>query len=471
MIRIARREFLSTLGRSALGAVIGQSILQNGWASAGDSTPKKPNIVLLFADDMGYGDWNRGGHPTIRTPNMNKMADDGIQLTQFYSGNPVCSPSRSALLTGRNCIRTGVINVFFPNNDMGMSPNEITIAEVLKPLGYATACIGKWHLGDKYEYRPLRQGFDYYYGILYSNDMENPDIYRNDEIVEHPSNQKTLTKRYTEEAVKFIEKNKGRPFFVYLPYTFPHIPLYASEKFQDTSIRGLFGDVVEELDWSVGQINKTLDKLGLSDNTLVIFTSDNGPWITQNQNGGTAGLLRGAKGDTWEGGMREPFIARWPGHIRPGAISTQVASVLDFFPTLVALAGGKPPDDRPIDGINMMPALEGGKLPERTIFFYSAERLFAIRKGKWKLHFRYYDHTKGGYLVSRNWVTPEKPLLFDLHADPSERFDVAGRFPEIARELEQTASQYQKEIELKGENKDLIKWFKGRGHLKGTPWG
>jgi arylsulfatase A len=352
-----------------------------------------------------------------------------------------------------------------------MSPNEITIADALKPLGYATACIGKWHLGDRYEYRPLRQGFDYYYGILYSNDMENPDIYRNDEIIEHPTDQKTLTKRYTEEAVKFIEKQKDRPFFVYLPYTFPHIPLYASEKFQDTSIRGLFGDVVEELDWSVGQINKTLDKLGLSDNTLVIFTSDNGPWITQNQNGGTAGLLRGAKGDTWEGGMREPFIARWPGRIRPGTILTQVASVLDFLPTLVALAGGKLPDDRPIDGINMMLALEGGNLPERTIFFYSAERLNAVRKGKWKLHYRYYDHSKGGYLNPRNWVIPKKPLLFDVHADPSERFDLADKFPEIVRDLEETASQYQKEIEQKGENRDLIKWFKSNGHLKGTPWG
>jgi arylsulfatase A-like enzyme len=471
MNRIARREFLSTLGRSALGAVIGQSLIKNGWASAGDSSQKKPNFVILFADDMGYGDWNRGGHPTIRTPNMNKMADEGIQLTQFYSGNPVCSPSRSALLTGRNCIRTGVINVLFPNNDMGMSPNEVTIADALKPLGYATACIGKWHLGDKYEYRPLRQGFDYYYGILYSNDMENPDIYRNDEIIEHPTDQKTLTKRYTEEALKFIENNKDQPFFVYLPYTFPHIPLYASEGFQDTSIRGLFGDVVEELDWSVGQINQTLDKLGLSDNTLVIFTSDNGPWITQNQNGGTAGLLRGAKGDTWEGGMREPFIARWPGRIPPGTISTQVASVLDFLPTLVRLAGGKPPDDRPIDGINMMPALEGGKLPERTIFYYSAQRLNAVRKGKWKLHYRYYDNSKGGYLVARNWVTPEKPLLFDVQADPSERFDLADKFPEVVQDLEETASQYKKEIEQKGENSDLIKWFRRNGHLKGTPWG
>ena len=291
MANIARREFLKTIGAAACGTFLG-SCLSTSYKS--QVSKKKPNFVVLFADDMGYGDWNRGGHPTIKTPNMNKMADEGIQLTQFYSGNPVCSPSRSALLTGRNCIRTGVINVFFPNNDMGMSQKEITIADALKPLGYATACIGKWHLGDRYEYRPLRQGFDYYYGILYSNDMTNPDIHRNDDIIEHPTDQTTLTRRYTQEAVKFIEEHKNQPFFVYLPYTFPHIPLYASDKFLDTSLRGLFGDTVEELDWSVGKINETLEKLGLADNTLVIFTSDNGPWITQNQDGGSAGLLRGA---------------------------------------------------------------------------------------------------------------------------------------------------------------------------------
>jgi len=471
MVRIDRREFLSAFGRSALGTVIGGSLLNAGCAFAQGPSQKKPNFVLLFADDMGYGDWNRGGHPTILTPNMNKMANEGVQFTQFYSGNPVCSPSRSALLTGRNCIRTGVINVFFPNNDMGMSQEEITIAEALKSLGYATACVGKWHLGDGFEYRPLRQGFDCYYGILYSNDMENPDIYRNDEVIEHPSDQKTLTKRYTEEAVKFIEENRDRPFFVYLPYTFPHVPLYASDKFINTSARGLYGDVIEELDWSVGQINQTLERLSLAENTLVIFTSDNGPCITQNERGGTAGLLRGAKGDTWEGGMREPFIAKWPGRIPAGRISTQVASVLDFFPTLVTLAGGEIPIDRPIDGVNIMPALEGKEMPERTIFYYSSDHLDAVRKGKWKIHFRYYDHSKGGYVVARNWVTPDKPLLFDLHADPSERFDVAAKYPDVVRDLKETAQKYKKEIEQNGENKDLIEWFKAGNHLKGTPWG
>jgi arylsulfatase A len=214
MYKIARRKFLSILGSGILGTIAGRPLLNPGRAIAQTSVQKKPNFVILLADDMGYGDWNRGGHPTIKTPNMNKMADEGVQLTQFYSGNPVCSPSRSALLTGRNCIRTGVTSVFFPRNEMGLSPNEITIAEVLKPLGYAAACIGKWHLGDAYQYRPLRQGFDYYYGILYSNDMTNPDIYRNDEAIEHPSDQTTLTKRYTEEAVKFIEEHKSHFLFI-----------------------------------------------------------------------------------------------------------------------------------------------------------------------------------------------------------------------------------------------------------------
>ncbi len=469
MAGTGRREFLKKLGVGACGAILGGCFSTSGKSNAQKLSKNKPNFVILFADDMGYGDWNRGGHPTIKTPNMNKMADEGIQLTQFYSGNPVCSPSRSALLTGRNCIRTGVINVFFPNNDMGMNQKEITIAEALKPLGYSTACIGKWHLGDRPEYRPLRQGFDYYYGILYSNDMVNPDIHRNDEVIEHPTDQTTLTKRYTKEAIKFIEEHKDEPFFVYLPYTFPHIPLYASEDFLDTSIRGLFGDTVQELDWSVGQINHTLEKLGLAENTLVIFTSDNGPWITQNQEGGSAGLLRGAKGDTWEGGMREPFIAKWPGKIPAGTISMEVSSTLDFFPTIVKLAGGKLPDDRPYDGIDMMPVLKGKKGSERTIFYYSAQRLHAVRKGKWKLHFRYYDHSKGGYLVAQNWVTPEKPLLFDLNADPSERFNIADKNPEIVEDLKATAARYQEEIEKNAENKDLIDWFIAGNHQRRTP--
>ena len=456
MAEIGRREFLKTLGAGVLSMVLTSRLSAT---SQSQSLEKKPNFVILFADDMGYGDWSRGGHPTIYTPNMNKMANEGIQLTQFYSGAPMCSPARSALLTGRNYIRTGVIYVFPADSDMGMSPKEITIAEALKPLGYATACIGKWHLGDRSEFLPRRQGFDYYYGLLLANSQGEPDLYRNERVIQHPADQATLTKRYTTEAIKFIEEHKDEPFLLYLPYTFPHVPLFASRNFLNTSARGLYGDTIEEIDWSVGQINQTLETLGLDENTLVIFTSDNGPWLTQELAGGSSGLLRGAKGDTWEGGMREPFIAKWPGKIPPGAISMEVASVIDFFPTIVALAGGKIPDDRAIDGVDIWPILEGKKIPERAIFYYSEQHLSAVRKGPWKLHLRYYDNSKGGFADPENWITPREPLLFNLDMDPSEQYNVADANPEIVLQLLAIASQYQREIDRNGENKELIDWF------------
>ena len=415
---------------------------------------------------MGYGDWSRGGHPTIRTPNLNKMADEGVQLTQFYTANPVCSPSRAALLTGRNPIRTGVIHVFTPNCGQGLSTKEITIAEALKPQGYKSACIGKWHLGDTPGFMPTNQGFDYYFGIPYSNDMKiehngkvGPPLMRNLDIIEHPANQSTLTKRYTKEAIKYIEQHEDEPFFLYLPYTMPHTPLFASEKFLDTSLRGLFGDTVEEIDWSVGQILSTLDHLQLSENTLVLFTSDNGPWHIREQYGGSSGLLRGAKGDTWEGGMREPFIARWPGRIPAGEIMMSVGSVLDFFPTCVSLAGGEIPTDRPFDGINLIPILEGKQSPERIIYFYYFNHLNAVRKGKWKIHFRYYDHSKGGYGIYENWISPKDPLLYDLEKDPSEKYNIAVEHPDIVAELTKIAKNYKEEINQNGENRGLIEWF------------
>ncbi len=463
MKSIKRRDFLSDVSALSIGAAT-LPLLNAGCSKTetpeGKSAKKKPNFVILFADDMGYGDWTRGGHPTIRTPNLNRMADEGVQMTQFYSGNPVCSASRSALLTGRNNIRTGVLHVFFPQNDRGMSTAEITIADALKPLGYNTACIGKWHLGHTYEYRPVRQGFDYYYGILYSNDMKDPDIYRNDEMIEHPSDQTTLTKRYTEEAVRFIEKSKDNPFFLYLPYTFPHIPLFASEKFLNTSRRALYGDVIEEIDWSVGQILDTLKRLGLDDNTLVFFTSDNGPWMTKDIRGGTAASLRGAKGDTFEGGMREPGIAWWPGRLPAGQVNMNMGSVLDFFPTCVELAGGTVPTDRPYDGINLMPILEGRESPERIIYYYRHQYLCAVRKGKWKLHFRYLDHPGREYTYSnKSWIDADTPMLYDLEVDPSERFDLAEEHPEIVKELTAIAENYKAEIERNGENRDLAEWF------------
>jgi arylsulfatase A-like enzyme len=466
MIQISRRQFMKNISVCAVGSLAVGSILSSCSIVKKRFNRKRPNFVILFADDMGFGDWSRGGHPTIRTPNLNRMADEGVQLTQFYTANPVCSPSRSALLTGRNPIRTGVIRVFGPDNTMGLSRSETTIAEALKPLGYDTACIGKWHLGDRPEYMPTNRGFDYYYGIPYSNDMGimkngvfGPPLMRNLDIIEHPAEQSTLTKRYTEEAIRFIESSRETPFFLYLPYTMPHRPLFASEKFLDTSLRGLYGDVIEELDWSVGEILNTLDRLHLSEDTLVIFTSDNGPWHILKQNGGSAGLLRGAKGNTWEGGMREPFIARWPGRIPAEQVSVEVGSVLDFFPTCVKLAGGILPTDRPLDGVDLMPVLEGSRSPERIIYFYSGPELTAVRMGKWKLHLAYFDKEKVPDKKRGRWVRPEYPLLYDLEEDPSEKYDVATDHPVIVSKLMRVAETYKAEIERRGENKDLLDWF------------
>jgi len=282
---------------------------------------RKPNIVIIFADDMGYGDMGCLGHPTIATPNLDKMAAEGIKLTQFYSAASVCTPSRAALLTGRLPIRSGMCSskrrVLFPNSAGGLPKSEITIAMALKSAGYATACIGKWHLGHLQQFLPNQRGFDYYYGIPYSNDMRPTPLIENNKTIEEPANQKTLTRRYTQKAVQFIQKNKSKPFFLYFPHTFPHIPLFASAAFKDKSMRGLYGDVIEELDWSVGVILDTLRKNHLAENTLVIFTSDNGPWLPKKLNGGSAGLLRGGKGSTWEGGRTgDCLVARknTPGH-------------------------------------------------------------------------------------------------------------------------------------------------------------
>ena len=459
---LSRRKFISESGAFTLGlGFAAGAFLESGCAPVPPRPvrDRPPNFVILFADDMGYSDWDLGGDPTIRTPNLNKMAAQGVRLTQFYSGNTVCSPSRAALLTGRNGMRTGMISVLFPPHTRGLPVEEITMADALKPLGYSTACIGKWHLGHTHEYFPLRQGFDYYYGLLYSNDMLPTDLWRNDEMIQHPADQTNITRDYTEQALAFIEREKDNPFLLYLPYTMPHTPLYASQKFRGASKHGLYGDVIQELDWSVGQIIDNLDRLGLSENTLVIFTSDNGPAMLMKQHGGAVGLLRGAKGDTWEGGMRVPFIARWPGRLPAGQVSSAVGSVLDFLPTCMELAGGECAEDRPLDGINLMPTLQGRETPLRTIYYYWHQHLCAVRHGKWKLHFRYYDHTSGKYMVEENWVVPEKPLLFDLEADPGERFDLAAEKPEVLSKLAALAEGYQSEIEANGENRELIDWY------------
>ncbi|MGB9625015.1 MAG: sulfatase family protein, partial [Phycisphaerae bacterium] len=273
------------------------------WTMTAQAAERPPNLVILFADDLGYGDLCCYGHPSIRTPNLDRMASEGLRFTDFYSAAPVCTPSRAALLTGRLPIRSGMVgttrHVLFPDSKGGLPASEITIAEALKTKGYATACVGKWHLGHLPQYLPTRNGFDSYYGIPYSNDMKPSPILRNEEVIEEPAVQETLTPRYTDEAIKFIRREKDKPFFLYLAYNFPHVPLHVSDRFKDKSLRGLYGDVVEEIDWSVGEVLRTLRELGLAEKTLVVFSSDNGPWLIKNQHGGSAGLLRDGKGSTW----------------------------------------------------------------------------------------------------------------------------------------------------------------------------
>jgi len=409
---------------------------------AAEGQPKdRPNIVLIFTDDQGYQDIGCFGSPDIRTPNLDRMAEEGMKFTDFYVGAPVCSASRSALMTGCYCARVGVTGVFFPHHKVGLNPDEITVAEVLKTRGYATICVGKWHLGHLPPFLPIRQGFDSYFGIPYSNDMRiqrdgksGPPLMRDEEIVEHPANQATLTKRYTEEVVGFIREHKDGPFFAYLPHTMPHVPLFASEDFRGKSKRGIYGDVIEEIDWSVGEILKTLKELDLDQKTLVIFTSDNGPWLSKGKAGGCALPLRDGKFTVFEGGMRMPCIMRWPGTVPAGTVCREVAATIDVLPTLAALAGAEVPSDRVIDGKDIGPLLKGkpgAKSPHEAYFF----RGRAVRSGKWKFH-----------LAGRG--KPKQPAgqLYDLEADISESKNVAKENPEVDQRLTTLLLEHREEI-------------------------
>ncbi len=421
-------------------------------ARAGDV--RAPNLVILFADDLGYGDLGCYGHPTIRTPNLDRMAAEGLKLTQYYA-MPVCTPSRAALLTGRLPIRNGLNRVLFPNSTGGIPSEEITLAEALKERGYATMCIGKWHLGHLPPYLPTRHGFDHYFGIPYSNDMhvqkrKDPPIplMRDESIIEQPAVQDTLTLRYTREAMRFIGEQsaparQGHPFFLYVPYTFPHIPLHASKAFRGKSPAGLYGDVVEELDWSVGQILSAIRDQGLAESTLVVFTSDNGPWLVQKTHGGSAGLLREGKGSTWEGGVREPCLAWWPGTIAPGRIALDLATEMDWFATGLDLAGATLPGDRPIDGVSLVAVLRGtGTSPRRHVYYYLDTELVAVRHGPWKLHLKTIDPAS----QQRKPQDHDPPLLFHLTVDPSERFNVAGPHPEVVKQLLEDIAAHRRDL-------------------------
>jgi len=444
-----RRTFLKATGQGfvCLAGSAAFVPLGSGCRALDCSTRReKPNIVLIFADDLGYGDLGCLGHPTIKTPNLDRMALEGMKLTQFYSAASVCTPSRAALLTGRLPVRSGMCSdkrrVLFPDSAGGLPESEITIASALKKEGYATACVGKWHLGHLPEYLPRGRGFDHYFGIPYSNDMKPCPLLRNEEQIEEPADQDTLTERYTDEALRFIRENADAPFFLYFAHTFPHVPLYASDAYRDTSRRGLYGDVVEELDWSVGRILDTLRGLGLAQDTLVYFTSDNGPWLICGLRGGSAGLLRGGKGSTWEGGMREPCIAWWPGTIEAGSVSAQPACTMDIFTTSLLMAGAKLPTDRVIDGVDAIPILAGdGNSRRDSMFFYRGTRLMAVRSGPWKAHFI----TQAGY--GEKPVSHDPPALYHLEHDPSERFDVAEKHPDVIADIMKKVEKHKATLE------------------------
>jgi arylsulfatase A-like enzyme len=431
-------------------------------ARAASQTPPPPNVVVIYADDMGYGDLGAYGARAIKTPNLDRMADEGLRLSSFYSVSPVCTPSRAALLTGRYAARMGIANMHLSNvltfqDSTGLPTDETTIATALKARGYATACIGKWHLGHLAPHRPIDHGFDYYYGIPYSNDMQPSMLKRMDEIIEQPVQQETLTQRYTDEATAFIERNRTRPFFLYLPHNVPHIPLFASERFKNRSAGGTYGDVVEELDWSVGEILAALKRLGLDDRTIVFFASDNGPWYE-----GSPGPLRGRKGWTYDGGVRVPGIVRWPGHVSAGRVSDEPLATIDLFPTLMALTGAADGGALPLDGKPAADFLLGrdAASPGNLYLFFDKEFLQAARFGRWKIHVARWNvqRYQAGAANQINQAL-KAPELYDMTVDAGESYDVAANHPDVVRDLQRRIAERLRTFpeEIRRANADLLK--------------
>lgn len=468
---------LSLLFKMALCALLVLAATTPVWSHRITSTTSQrqpsrrpPNIIIIYADDLGYGDLSCYGSRAIKTPNLDRMAREGIRLTSFYSVAPVCTPSRAGLLTGRYPARMGVEqmqlrNVLFPKDTTGLPQSETTIARALKERGYQTSCVGKWHLGHVAPHRPLDHGFDSYFGIPYSNDMKPTPLMRNAEIIEEPAKQETLTKRYTEEAVRFIDQWKERLFFLYLAHTMPHIPLFASTGFRGKSAGGLYGDTVEELDWSVGQVLAALKRHNLDRDTLIIFSSDNGPWYQ-----GSPGSLRGRKGTTYDGGVRVPGIMRWTGNVPAGIVSDEPASTIDLFPTALAIAAAGENNAaataavaarQPLDGRDIMPLLRNRtkQSPHDLLLFFDGIYLQTARAGRWKIHVAQWNIPRytAASAQQRNIRLP-KSQLFDMTADVAEGYDVAAEHLDVVRDIERRITTALRTFpeEIQQANADLL---------------
>lgn len=474
--RVATRTSRAVIAGLALIAIAGLSLGRPEEALASDVT--RPNVVFIFADDQGYGDLGCFGASDLKTPNMDRLAREGTQFTNFYVAQPVCTASRAALLSGCYSNRVGMAGALNHTSTVGLNPQETLLSEMCQAQGYATAIFGKWHLGHKPPFLPTRQGFDEFFGIPYSNDngplhpvirdIPALPMYENETIVERDPDQSQFTRRLTERAVKFIEQNRERPFFLYLPHIMPHVPIFASEKFRGTSRRGLYGDVIQELDWSVGQILDTLEKQGLSEKTLVIYTSDNGPFLSYGEHAGSAGRLREGKLTTFEGGVREPCLVRWPGKVPAGRVCDEIVSTMDFCVTIAGLVGAELPKVK-LDGIDVAPLLLGQPSAKgRDVFwYYSGDELHAVRQGDWKLHLPHEYLTvagepgKGGKpsnygklqpqsielsgirgIASRHGYRVEKIglSLYNLKDDPGETKNLAAEHPDVVERLQQVAA-------------------------------
>jgi arylsulfatase A len=481
--RTTRREFLGRglVTGAALMGICGSSrlggILTGAFASTA-ADARVPNFIIIYCDDLGYGDVGCFGSPAISTPRIDLMAEQGVRFTDYYSCNAICAPSRAGLLTGRYPYRSGIYGNVYPEDEPffnrlarnagmyifnglsaidlreeevgpGIPEREMLLSEALKEKGYSTGMVGKWHLGDYSidpRFNPVRNGFDSYFGVPHSNDLNPCPLFENERMLEENlwgKDQSKLTGLYTKHALQFIRQShsRGKPFFLYFAHTFPHQPLWASEKFAGKSKGGKFGDAVEEIDWSVGRVLDTLSELGLEDNTLVIFTSDNGPWYE-----GSAAGLRGRKGQSMEGGFRVPMIARMPGHIPPGSVCSQPVMNIDFYPTLLGLAGMELPKDRIIDGKDIYGLLTGesDKSPHQALFFYHFNTLEGIRVGRWKYMRRVnryvwpvpLDAHDLANSLAEHQLGKRWPLLYDLKVDPGESYNVIDRHPEVVKKLE-----------------------------------